>query len=41
LTHRRQGRREQSENVLQLALTKLTPTSPAYQTVEAELRRAS
>jgi tetratricopeptide (TPR) repeat protein len=41
LTHRRHGRREQSDNVLQLALTKLTPTSPEYQTVEAELRRAS
>jgi hypothetical protein len=41
LTHRRHGRREQSDNVLQLALTKLAPTSPEYQTVEAELRRAS
>jgi len=41
LTHRRLGRREQSDNVLQLALTKLAPTSREYQTVEAELRRAS
>jgi hypothetical protein len=41
LTHRRHGRREQSNNVLQLALTKLAPTSREYQTVEAELRRAS
>jgi tetratricopeptide (TPR) repeat protein len=41
LTHRRHGRREQSDNVLQLALTKLTPASREYQTVEAELRRAS
>ena len=41
LAHRRQGRYEQSENVLQLALTKLTPASRAYETVEAEVRRAS
>jgi hypothetical protein len=41
LAHRRHGRYEQSENVLQLALTKLTPTSRAYETVEAEVRRAS
>jgi hypothetical protein len=41
LTHRRHGRREQSDNVLQLALTKLAPSSREYQTVEAELRRAS
>jgi tetratricopeptide (TPR) repeat protein len=41
LTHRRHGRREQSDNVLQLALTKLAPASREYQTVEAELRRAS
>jgi tetratricopeptide (TPR) repeat protein len=41
LTHRRHGRREQADNVLQLALTKLTPASREYQTVEAELRRAS
>jgi tetratricopeptide (TPR) repeat protein len=41
LAHRRHGRHEQSENVLQLALSKLTPASPAYETVEAEVRRAS
>jgi tetratricopeptide (TPR) repeat protein len=41
LAHRRHGRHEQSENVLQLALTKLTPASRAYETVEAEVRRAS
>jgi hypothetical protein len=41
LTHRRHGRREQSDNVLQLALTKLAPASREYRTVEAELRRAS
>jgi hypothetical protein len=41
LAHRRHGRHEQSENVLQLALTKLPPASSAYETVEAELRKAS
>jgi tetratricopeptide (TPR) repeat protein len=41
LAHRRHGRHEQSENVLQLALTKLTPASRAYETVEAEVSRAS
>jgi hypothetical protein len=41
LTHRRHGRYEQSEKVLQLALTKLAPASRAYETVEAEVRRAS
>jgi tetratricopeptide (TPR) repeat protein len=41
LAHRRQGRHEQSKNVLQVALAKLTPASTAYKTVEAELRRAS
>jgi tetratricopeptide (TPR) repeat protein len=41
LTHRRRGRYEQSEKVLQLALTKLAPASKAYETVEAEVRRAS
>jgi tetratricopeptide (TPR) repeat protein len=41
LAHRRQGRYDESENVLQLALTKLTPASRAYETVEAEIRRAS
>jgi tetratricopeptide (TPR) repeat protein len=39
--HRRNGRHEQSENVLQLALAKLPPTSRAYETVEAEIRRVS
>lgn len=41
LAHRRHGRYEQSESVLKLALTKLTPASRAYETVEAEIRRAS
>jgi len=41
LAHRRYGRHEQSENVLQLALTKLAPESRAYETVDAEVRRAS
>jgi tetratricopeptide (TPR) repeat protein len=41
LAHRRHGHYEESANVLQLALTKLTPASRAYATVEAELRRAS
>jgi tetratricopeptide (TPR) repeat protein len=39
--HRRNGRHEQSENVLRLALAKLPPTSRAYETVEAEIRRVS
>lgn len=37
LTHRRHGRSEEANNVLQLALTKLTPASTAYHQVEAEL----
>ncbi len=41
LAHRRHGRYEQSENVLQFALTKLTPASRTYETVEAEVSRAS
>jgi tetratricopeptide (TPR) repeat protein len=41
LAHRRNGRHEQSEDVLQLALAKLPPTSRAYETVEAEIRRVS
>jgi tetratricopeptide (TPR) repeat protein len=41
LAHRRQGRHDESANVLQLALTKLTPASSAYETVEAEVRKAS
>jgi hypothetical protein len=41
LAHRRHGRYEQSESVLKLALTKLTPASRAYEAVEAEISRAS
>ncbi len=41
LAHRRHGRYDQSEHVLQLALTKLTPASRAYEAVAAEVRRAS
>jgi tetratricopeptide (TPR) repeat protein len=41
IAHRRHGRREEGDNVLELALTKLEPTSTAYQAIEAELRRAS
>jgi tetratricopeptide (TPR) repeat protein len=41
LAHRRHGRREEGDNVLQLALSKLTPASSAYHAIEAELRRAS
>src|SRR5205823_14235598 len=41
LMHRRHGRREEGDNVLQLALNDLSPASSAYHTFEAELRRAS
>lgn len=41
VTHRRHGRLEEGENVLELALSKLSPASSAYQAIEAELRRAS
>jgi tetratricopeptide (TPR) repeat protein len=41
VTHRRHGRPEEGDNVLELALSKLTPTSSAYRAIEAELRRAS
>jgi hypothetical protein len=41
LAHRRYGRKEEGDDVLQLALSKLTPASSAYQAIEAELRRAS
>jgi tetratricopeptide (TPR) repeat protein len=41
VTHRRHGRREEADNVLELALSKLSPASSAYQAIEAELRRAS
>jgi hypothetical protein len=40
LVHRRQGRSRQSDDVLQLALTKLRPVSKAYEAVEAELTGA-
>ena len=39
LAHRRHGRHEQSETVLELALTKLRPASRAYEAVDAELSR--
>jgi tetratricopeptide (TPR) repeat protein len=41
VTHRRHGRREEGDNVLELALSKLSPASSAYQVIESELRRAS
>jgi tetratricopeptide (TPR) repeat protein len=41
VAHRRHGRPQEADNVLQLALTKLNPDSSAYHTIEAELRRAS
>jgi tetratricopeptide (TPR) repeat protein len=41
VTHRRHGRREEGDNVLELALSKLSPASGAYQAIKAELRRAS
>jgi tetratricopeptide (TPR) repeat protein len=41
VTHRRHGRREEGDNVLELALSKLSPGSSAYQAIEAKLRRAS
>ena len=40
VTHRRHGRPEEGDNVLELALSKLSPASSAYQAIEAELRRA-
>jgi tetratricopeptide (TPR) repeat protein len=39
--HRRQGRREEAENLLHAALDKLPPESSAYRRVEEQLRRAS
>ena len=39
LAHRRHGRHEQSETMLELALTKLRPASRAYEAVDAELSR--
>jgi hypothetical protein len=41
LVHRRHGRREEGDNVLELALTKLSPASSAYHAIEEQLRRAS
>jgi tetratricopeptide repeat protein len=41
VTHRRHGRPQEGDNVLELALSKLSPASSAYQVIEAELRRAS
>jgi hypothetical protein len=41
VTHRRHGRPREGDNVLELALSKLSPASSAYQAIEAELRRAS
>ncbi len=41
VTHRRHGRRREGDNVLELALSKLSPASSAYQAIESELRRAS
>jgi tetratricopeptide (TPR) repeat protein len=41
LAHRRHGRREEGDNVLELALTKLDPASSAYHAIETQLRRAS
>lgn len=41
VTHHRHGRPEEGDDVLELALSKLSPASSAYQAIEAELRRAS
>ncbi len=41
LAHRRHGRREEGDNVLELALSKLTPSSSAYAAIEEQLSRAS
>jgi len=41
VTHRRHGRPQEGDNVLELALSKLNPASSAYEAIEAELRRAS
>jgi tetratricopeptide (TPR) repeat protein len=41
LAHRRHGRREEGDNVLELALAKLSPESRAYHQIEEQLRRAS
>src|SRR5213079_903041 len=41
LAHRRHGRREEGDNVLELALAKLDPASSAYHAIETQLQRAS
>jgi tetratricopeptide (TPR) repeat protein len=41
IAHRRRGRDQEANNVLELALSKLTPASSAYQAIEEQLRRAS
>ena len=41
LVHRRQGRSEEAVNLLNAALDKLSPESPAYRQIEEQLRRAS
>lgn len=41
LAHRRHGRREKGDDVLERALRKLPPASSEYRAIEAELRRAS
>jgi tetratricopeptide (TPR) repeat protein len=41
LVHRRQGRSEEAVNLLNAALDKLPPESPAYRQIEEQLRRAS
>jgi tetratricopeptide (TPR) repeat protein len=41
LAHRRHGRPEEADNVLELALDKLSPESSAYQAIETQLSRAS
>jgi len=39
--HRRHGRPKEGADVLELALSKLSPASSAYEAIEAELKRAS
>jgi tetratricopeptide (TPR) repeat protein len=41
LAHRRHGRPEEGDNVLELALNKLSPESSAYHAIETQLSRAS
>jgi tetratricopeptide (TPR) repeat protein len=40
VTHRRRGRRDEGDDHLELALSKLSPASSSYQAIAAELRRA-